>query len=156
MTDSQPVAQTSKPNNENLVAELEAAASKWVLEKSKYTLESLRDARAAVLKQMQPHGFETLCVAPEPHPNGRCKCIYCGAAFVVWGDTSVHERSCSKNPANALKASERRGTPEEEADWVEFGDCPRCWRCAAPVITIHGFAPGCIRNCPPSPQSEEV
>jgi hypothetical protein len=43
--------------------------------------------------------------APQPHRNGRCKCQYCGEGFVVWGDTSVHERSCSKNPANAEKSS---------------------------------------------------
>lgn len=46
-------------SNENLVAELEAAAGVWLLNKNKYTLESLRDARRAVLKQMQPHGTET-------------------------------------------------------------------------------------------------
>lgn len=54
-----PIARTSKESHENLVAELEAAAAKWVLEKNKYTLESLRDARRAVLKQMQAHGIET-------------------------------------------------------------------------------------------------
>lgn len=36
---------------------------------------------------------------PQPHPNGWCKCQYCGEGFVLWGDASVHERSCSKNPA---------------------------------------------------------
>lgn len=43
---------THPTSNQDLVAELEAAAAKWVLEKNKYTLEVLRDARAAVLKQM--------------------------------------------------------------------------------------------------------
>lgn len=45
------------PSKEDLVAELEAAAAKWVLEKNKYTLESLRDARAAVLKRLAPETF---------------------------------------------------------------------------------------------------
>lgn len=67
------VARTSK---EDLVAELEAAAAKWVLEKSKYTLESLRDARRAVLKQMQAHGIET-----------RALCEH------YWGD---HDRRCQR------------------------------------------------------------
>lgn len=49
---------------------------------------------------------------PQPQPNGRCKCQYCGEGFVMWGDTSVHERSCSKNPAFAQKASAPAG------DWV--------------------------------------
>jgi hypothetical protein len=44
----------ARTSNEDLVAELEAAASKWVLEKNKYTLGSLRDARAAVLKRLTP------------------------------------------------------------------------------------------------------
>lgn len=51
----------------------------------------------------------------------------------------------------AAQRAVKNGTPEEEADWAEFGDCPRCWKCGAPVITVPGCAPGCIRNCPPSP-----
>jgi len=42
------------PSKDDLIAELEAAAAKWVLEKNKYTLECLRDARKAVLATMRP------------------------------------------------------------------------------------------------------
>jgi len=42
-----------RTSNEDLIAELEAAAGKWVLEKNKYTLECLRDARKAVLGAMR-------------------------------------------------------------------------------------------------------
>ena len=45
---------TNRTSNQDLLAELEAAAAKWVLEKNKYTLGCLRDARAAVLRQMTP------------------------------------------------------------------------------------------------------
>lgn len=48
--DHEPTFLTS---NDDLIAELEAAANKWLLEKNKYTLEALRDARKAVLQQMR-------------------------------------------------------------------------------------------------------
>ena len=57
-------------SNEDTVAELEAAAAKWVLEKNKYTLECLRDARKAVLARMlsgDPSQVETTSDEPTPH-----------------------------------------------------------------------------------------
>lgn len=64
--------------------------------------------------------------SPEPHPNGRCKCQFCGAGFVVWGDTSVHERSCSKNPSNAVKASCEHGAVDAYSG--------RCVACSEKVL----------------------
>src|SRR5216683_2188880 len=69
-------------SKENLVADLEAAAAKWVLEKNKYTLESLRDARRAVLKRMHAGYSQEYAdrmrtallriqsIAGEPHQQG--------------------------------------------------------------------------------------
>lgn len=40
-------------------------------------------------------------------------------------------------------------------EYPEFeGHDPWCTKCGAPIITIPGFAPGCMRNCPP-PVSED-
>lgn len=90
------------------------------------------------------------CSPLEPSETNNLKCVSAGC-------TNDCEKGnpylCAEHARSPLKASERRGTPEEEADWAEFGDCPRCWRCSAPVIAISGSAPGCIRNCPPSPEN---
>lgn len=91
------------------------------------------------------------------HEGGVPVCGWCGFAMI----TNEPRQCCSQGRAYDAastflapeKANERRGTPEEEADWAEFGDFPRCWRCNAPVIAISGSAPGCIRNCPPSPKN---
>lgn len=68
-------------DNDNLVAELEAAAISWMLNKTKYTLECLRDARGAVLKRMQPPAHEPC--------EQRCGCgEFCnksmGQVYVGW------------------------------------------------------------------------
>src|ERR1700745_3136841 len=42
----------SMTSNEDLLAELVSAANVWLLDKNKYTLESLRDAKKAALARM--------------------------------------------------------------------------------------------------------
>lgn len=88
-------------------------------------------------------GAQKACEAPKPHPRGRCKCQYCGEGFTVWGDTSVHERSCSKNPDNALKANSSR-----ELTLQDFGYAPgnytiKCLDCGQEALWCDKRAARC-------------
>lgn len=75
-------------SNQDLLAELEAAAAKWVLEKNKYTFESLRDARSAVLKQMTPD--ETSELPTFAHVGNIFDKDVDGDVLVDW-DSEAHE-----------------------------------------------------------------
>lgn len=149
------IAKYDKPaetltSKNDLVAELEAAAAKWVLEKNKYTLESLRDARAAVLKRLTPETFvqpstksaKNACFQAELQTDQRLN------------ESTTNERPCHgcehqipwdwvfcawcgfENDSPALKANEPPA--------VELWYCPNC-KSGNRVDFHHTSCPACGR-----------
>jgi hypothetical protein len=133
-------------SNENLIAELEAAAVKWALEKTKYHLDSLRDARRVVSSRMQAPVHETKCVgcggtlvrpelcdecflAQKPDDNERKLCPSCG------NDTEHGPHMPGCRYANAQKALEPP-TPISEL-------CPRCGRHMRVTLMSRSVCPIC-------------